>query len=77
MYDVRPDRVGWTVYDVETGRPAVLDDLVLVELEHEAADQLVALLNRTVYGSRPKRLSKWPLMPTTARRNAGHSLPRR
>ncbi len=61
MYDVRPDQVGWTVFDVETGRAAVLDDLVLIELEHEAADELAALLNRNVYGSRPKRLSRWPL----------------
>ncbi len=71
MYDVRPDRVGWTVYDAETGRPAVLDNLVLVELEQEMADQLVVLLNRTVYSRQPKRLSKWPLMPSIARRDAG------
>ena len=71
MYDVRPDRVGWTVYDVETGRPAVLDDLVLVELDHEAADQLVVLLNRSVYPRQPKRLSQWPLLPSIARRDAG------
>ena len=31
MYDIRPDRVGWIVYDAETGRPAVLDDVALVE----------------------------------------------
>ncbi len=37
MYDVKPDRVGWTVYDAETGRPAALDGLALVELEHELA----------------------------------------
>ena len=71
MYDVRPDRVGWTVYDAETGRPAVLDELVLVELDHEAADQLVVLLNRSVYPRQPKRLSKWPLLPSIARRDAG------
>jgi hypothetical protein len=61
MYDVRPDQVGWTVFDVETGRAAVLNDLVLTQLEHETADQLAALLNRQVYAPRAKRLSRWPL----------------
>lgn len=70
MYDMRPDRVGWTVYDVETGRPAVLDDLVLTELEHATADELTSLLNRNLYGSGRKRLSKWPLLPSDTRRNA-------
>ncbi len=77
MYDVKPDRVGWTVYDAETGRPAVLDDLALVELEREAADELASLLNRSVYGPSPKRLSPWPLLPSAARRDAGRSLARR
>ena len=44
-YDVRPDPVGWTIYDTVTGRPAVLDDLVLVELELEVADDLANMLN--------------------------------
>ena len=60
MYDVRPDQVGWTVFDADTGRPAVLDGLTLVGLEHEAADETAGLLNRTIYGKRPKRLSDWP-----------------
>jgi hypothetical protein len=71
MYDVRPDRVGWTVYDVETGKRAVMDDLVLTELEHETADELAGLLNRNVYGTRQKRLSKWPLPSSPARQDAG------
>jgi hypothetical protein len=37
--------VGWTIYDTVTGRPAVLDDLVLVELELEVADDLANMLN--------------------------------
>ncbi len=74
MYDVRPDRVGWTVYDVETGRPAVLDDLALTQLEHETADELASLLNRNVYGPCRKRLSRWPLPPAAARRDVGRSL---
>ena len=69
MFDMRPDQVGWTVYDVETGKPAALDEVQLVELEHETADELVGLLNRNVYGSRPKRLSKWPLLSSAPRRD--------
>jgi hypothetical protein len=77
MYDVKADRVGWTVYDTETGRPAVLDGLTLVELEHEAADELASLLNRSIYGPSKKRLSSWPLLPSAARRDAGKPLARR
>ncbi len=77
MYDVKPDRVGWTVYDAETGRPAVLDGVTLVGLEHEAADELACLLNRNVYGRSQKRLSNWPLLPSAARRDAGKALARR
>ena len=71
MFDVKPDRVGWTVYDVETGKHAVLDDLLLTELEHETADELAGLLNRNVYGSRQKLLSKRPLPSSPARRDIG------
>ena len=74
MYDMKADRVGWTVYDVETGRPAVLDDVVLIELEQDIAEHLVVLLNRTVYAPRLKRLSNWPLLPSSARRDAGRRL---
>ena len=76
MYDVKPDQVGWTVYDVETGRAAVLDGLTLVGLEHEAADETAGLLNRSVYGARQKPLSRWPLMASVARRDAGKPLAR-
>ncbi len=77
MYDVKPDRVGWTVYDAETGRPAVLDGLTLVGLNHEAADETAGLLNRSIYGARQKPLSRWPLMPSFARRDVGKPLARR
>ncbi len=77
MYDVKPDQVGWTVYDAGTGRAAVLDSLALVELEYEAADELASLLNRNVYGRSQKRLSNWPLLPSAARRDAGRPLARR
>ena len=75
MYDVKPDQVGWTVFDADTGRPAVLDGLTLVGLEHEAADETAGLLNRSIYGKRPKRLSDWPLMPSLVRRDVGKPLP--
>ncbi|HEX2552595.1 MAG TPA: hypothetical protein VHL98_02765 [Microvirga sp.] len=77
MYDVKPDRVGWTVYDAGTGRPAILDGLALVELEHAAADELAALLNRSVYGPRRGRIGSWPLPSSAARRDAGRALTRR
>ncbi len=59
MYDMKPDRVGWTVFDVETNKPAVLHGLILIEFEHEDADALVARLNRPLHVQR-KRLSNWP-----------------
>ena len=34
-YDMRADRSGWTVYDVNTGRPVILDDVVLTEISFE------------------------------------------
>jgi hypothetical protein len=77
MYDVKPDRVGWTVYDAMTGQTAVLDGLLLTELEHAAADEIASLLNRNVYGSRRKPLSRWPLPASSARRDAGRPMSRR
>ena len=77
MYDVKPDQVGWTVFDADTGRPAVLDGLTLVGLGHEAADETAGLLNRSVYGARQKPLSRWPLMPSITPREAGKLLARR
>jgi hypothetical protein len=66
LCDMRPDRVGWTVYDVYTGRPIFLDqDVPLTELEHEAADRLVALLNRGSRPPRARRLSYWPVEPAS------------
>ena len=77
MYDVKPDRVGWTVCNAATGQPSVLDGVTLTELEYEAADETAGLLNRSVYGARQKPLSRWPLMPSFARRDAGRALARR
>lgn len=44
-YDMRADPTGWTVYDVATGRPVILDGVVLTGIDYEDADKLVNLLN--------------------------------
>ena len=46
-YDLRPDKVGWTVFDVTTDRPVVLDNNVaLVGIDADSAHEMVALLHR-------------------------------
>ena len=69
MYDIRPDLLGWTVYEVELGRPHLLNEVALVGLEQAVADELVSLLNRTVYQPCPKRraLHKATLQPVVSR----------
>lgn len=45
-FDMRPNGDGfWTVYDIFTGLPAVVNDTVMDSLEMEEADDLVDLLN--------------------------------
>jgi hypothetical protein len=44
-YDMRADNKGWTVYDVATGRPVILDGVLLTGIDYEDADTLVNLLN--------------------------------
>ena len=67
MYDIKPDRVGWTVYDIESGRPLLLDDIVLTGLDHEAADELASLLNRPHYRPlSPTPFSRGVLSTTTS-----------
>lgn len=45
-YDMRDEPDGtWTVFDIFTGLPAVVDDVPLIGLEMEEADDLVDLLN--------------------------------
>ena len=70
MYDIRPDRIGWTVYDIKLGRPLLLDGLTLVGLEHEAADELASLLNRSVYRpcSKRREMHEAPAQTMAARR---------
>src|SRR3954462_3597423 len=45
-YDMRPDRVGWTLFDVTTGRPVVWDDVPLTGVDLDAAHELLVLLHR-------------------------------
>ena len=45
-HDMRPDRVGWTVYDVTDGRTVSLGEFPLVGLDQEDANELVDVLNR-------------------------------
>lgn len=44
-YDVRPDREGFTVYDVWTGEAAVIAMTPQTGLPREDADETAALLN--------------------------------
>jgi hypothetical protein len=49
LYDLRPDKIGWTVFAVSSGRPVALsEDVILVGLEHQEADRIVALLHQRV-----------------------------
>jgi hypothetical protein len=45
-FHLRPDRTGWTVYDIWTGEPVALALLVQSGLAHEDALELAELLNR-------------------------------
>ena len=45
-HDMKPDRTGWTVYDVLEGRPVCLGGVALVGLSFEDADKVVDMLNR-------------------------------
>jgi hypothetical protein len=44
-YDLRPDREGWTVFDVTTDHPAFFEELPLVGLPLEDAETAVNALN--------------------------------
>jgi hypothetical protein len=45
-YDMRPDRLGCTLFDVTTGRPVVWDDVPLTGVDLDAAHELLILLHR-------------------------------
>jgi hypothetical protein len=44
-FDLRPDREGWTVFDIETDLPAFLDGLPLTGLSLDDAEEAVNALN--------------------------------
>ena len=44
-YDIRKEANGWTVFDVETGRPAEVNGYLQIEMSLEDADDLADLLN--------------------------------
>ena len=44
-FDIRPDRAGWTVFEVTTGTPADVSDVFLVGLPLEDAEEAVNALN--------------------------------
>jgi hypothetical protein len=43
-YDLRKDPRGWTVVDVWTGQPVMIDDLPLIGLEVQDADEVAEWL---------------------------------
>ena len=45
-HDMKPDRTGWTVYDVIEGRPVRLGGVALVGISFEDANEMVDALNR-------------------------------
>ena len=45
-HDTRPDRTGWTVYNVTNERPVSLEGLLLVGLNLDQANEVVDVLNR-------------------------------
>ena len=46
QFDMRPDRVGWTVFDVSTGRPVTWADVPLIGVDLSTAQELLPLLHR-------------------------------
>ena len=44
-FDLRPDREGWTVFDIETDLPAFLDGFPLTGLSLDDAEEAVNALN--------------------------------
>lgn len=47
-YDIRPDSIGWTVFDIWTGEPAVIALLQQTRLNLQDALELTRLLNEQV-----------------------------
>jgi hypothetical protein len=53
-YDMRPDRLGWTLFDVTTGRPVVWEDVPLTGVDLDAAHELLILLHRHLSPAVPR-----------------------
>jgi len=54
-YDIRPDREGWTVFDVTTSRPGFLHEVLLVGFSLEDAEEAANALNALKSHSTPTR----------------------
>lgn len=52
-YDIRKEPNGWTVFDVETGRPAEVNGYLQIEMTLEDADDLADLLNHLATQAEP------------------------
>jgi hypothetical protein len=50
-FDLQADRIGWTVIDLRTHKPVSFDELPLVGLSVEDAEQAVNALNALEIGS--------------------------
>ncbi|HEX8168695.1 MAG TPA: hypothetical protein VF601_23280 [Beijerinckiaceae bacterium] len=70
-FDVRADREGWTVIEVETDRACVLDGLRLVGLLEEDAEALANGLNRVAV----ERSGAWPAAGSGATQWLGETTP--
>lgn len=55
-YDIRPDREGWTVFDLFTGEAVVIGQVTQTGLGVDDASELAALLDhKTLVGDRTLR----------------------
>ena len=48
-YDIREDREGWTVFDLFTGEPVVISDVLQTGLDIQDADELAQLLEHMAF----------------------------
>lgn len=50
-YDIRQDREGWTVFDVFTGEPVVINMVTQTGLEVQDAEELAELLDHKAFAT--------------------------
>lgn len=55
LYDVRRDEAGWTVFDLITGAPALVNGQLQQGLPFKFADELADALNDLVRSGPPQR----------------------